>query len=296
MDQELTGIAGWAVDVMESLGGFGAFLLIGLENLFPPLPSEIILPLAGFTASLGTLGMVEMIVWCTAGSVIGAWLLYGVGYALGRDRTRAIMGALPLVNISDIDKTEAWFRKHGTWTVLLGRMIPIFRSLISIPAGVTKMKLPIFTALTLVGSLIWNTVLISLGYVLGENWTRVEGWVGIFSRIVLVAVIVFVIWWIGHRIYTTRKNRKDDTDQVAGTDQSEVTDQKTGGAPATDTAQSSGANSAGSTTAGASENPHPETKAEESASHADGHSGATDSRQQNSTEPDPPTTEPEEHA
>ena len=109
MDQELTGIAGWAVDVMESLGGFGAFLLIGLENLFPPLPSEIILPLAGFTASLGTLGMVEMIVWCTAGSVTGAWLLYGVGYALGRDRTRAIMGALPLVNISDIDKTEAWF-------------------------------------------------------------------------------------------------------------------------------------------------------------------------------------------
>lgn len=200
MQEDLTGVAGWAVDVMEALGGFGAFLLIGLENLFPPLPSEIILPLAGFTASLGTLSLIEMILWCTAGSVVGAWLLYGVGAALGRERTRKIMGALPLVNVNDIVKTEAWFDKHGKWTVFLGRMIPIFRSLISIPAGVTRMTLVGFTLLTTAGSLIWNTILIYAGYLLGENWAAVEDWVSVLSTIVLVAVIVFLIWWIGRRV------------------------------------------------------------------------------------------------
>ncbi|WP_077138313.1 DedA family protein [Flaviflexus massiliensis] len=208
MDSELTGIAGWAVDVMETLGGFGAFLLIALENLFPPLPSEIILPLAGFTASLGTLSLVEMIIWCTAGSVIGAWALYGVGAALGRERTRKIMGALPLVNVDDIVKTESWFDKHGKWTVLLGRMIPIFRSLISIPAGVTRMPLITFSLLTLVGSLIWNTILIYAGFALGENWDRVEGWVGTLSTIVIIVVVVLLAWWITRRIMSNISTRR----------------------------------------------------------------------------------------
>ncbi|MEZ7898631.1 MAG: DedA family protein [Flaviflexus sp.] len=234
MEQDLTGIAGWAVSVMESLGGFGAFLLIALENLFPPLPSEIILPLAGFTASLGSLTLIEMIIWCTAGSVVGACALYAVGAALGRERTRKIMGALPLVNVNDIVKTEAWFDKHGKWTVLLGRMIPIFRSLISIPAGVTRMPLVIFTVLTLTGSLIWNTVLIYAGYILGENWSRVEGWVGIFSRIVLIAIVVFLVWWIARRTLRNIKLKKEGADpnavdaEVANhtdtTDQSESVD------------------------------------------------------------------------
>ena len=209
MEEDLTGVAGWAVDVMETLGGFGAFLLIGLENLFPPLPSEIILPLAGFTASLGTLGLVEMIAWCTAGSVIGAWLLYGVGAALGRDRTRKIMGALPLVNVNDIVKTEAWFDQHGRWTVLLGRMIPIFRSLISIPAGVTRMSFPIFTGLTAAGSLVWNTILIYAGYLLGENWSTVENWVGVLSKIVIVAILVLLVWWVARRIAANRKSAQE---------------------------------------------------------------------------------------
>lgn len=215
MDSELTGIAGWAVDVMETLGGFGAFLLIALENLFPPLPSEIILPLAGFTASLGTLSLVEMIIWCTAGSVIGAWALYGVGAALGRERTRKIMGALPLVNVDDIVKTESWFDKHGKWTVLLGRMIPIFRSLISIPAGVTRMPLVTFSLLTLAGSLIWNTILIYAGFVLGENWDRVEGWVGTLSTIVIIVVIVFLAWWITRRVISNMKTKRLHNEQGA---------------------------------------------------------------------------------
>ena len=203
-DAPLTGIAAWAVGVMETLGGFGAALLIGLENLFPPLPSEVILPLAGFTASQGTLGLVEVIVWCTAGSVVGAWVLYAIGALLGRDRTRAIMNWLPLVKMEDVDRTEAWFHKHGKGTVFVGRMIPIFRSLISIPAGITHMPPLLFTALTLAGSLIWNTVLIVAGYTLGENWHIVEQYVGIFSKIVIVAVILFLAWFVVSRVRAMR--------------------------------------------------------------------------------------------
>nr|WP_319593299.1 DedA family protein [Georgenia subflava] len=214
-DAPLDGIAGWAVSVMETLGGFGAALLIGLENLFPPLPSEVILPLAGFTASQGDLGLVEMIVWCTGGSVVGAWVLYGIGALLGRDRTRAIMNWLPLVKMEDVDKTEAWFHRHGKGTVFLGRMIPIFRSLISIPAGVTRMPVVLFTALTLAGSLIWNTVLIVAGYWLGEQWHVVEEYVGIFSRVVIVAVILLLAWFVVARV---RALRIEHREHASGTD------------------------------------------------------------------------------
>jgi membrane protein DedA with SNARE-associated domain len=206
-DAPLNGIAGWAVSVMESLGGLGAALLIGLENLFPPLPSEVILPLAGFTASQGSLGLVEMIVWCTAGSVVGAWVLYGIGALLGRERTRAIMNWLPLVKIEDVDKTEAWFHRHGKGTVFLGRMVPIFRSLISIPAGITRMPLALFTALTLAGSLVWNTALIVAGYALGENWHVVEQYVGIFSRVVIVVVILALAWFVVARVRSMRVHK-----------------------------------------------------------------------------------------
>ena len=200
----LDGIAGWAVNVMETLGGFGAALLIALENLFPPLPSEVILPLAGFTASQGSLGLLEMILWCTAGSVVGAWVLYGIGALLGRERTRAIMNWLPLVKLEDVDKTEAWFHRHGKGTVLVGRMIPIFRSLISIPAGITRMPLVLFTALTLTGSLVWNTALIVAGYALGENWHIVEQYVGVFTKVVIVLVVLALAWFVVSRVRAMR--------------------------------------------------------------------------------------------
>ncbi|TRW46006.1 DedA family protein [Georgenia yuyongxinii] len=200
---------------MESLGGFGAALLIGLENLFPPLPSEVILPLAGFTASRGSLGLVEVILWCTAGSVVGAWVLYGIGALLGRERTRAIMNWLPLVKIEDVDKTEAWFHRHGKGTVFLGRMIPIFRSLISIPAGITRMPLLLFTALTLAGSLVWNTVLIVAGYALGENWHIVDQYVGVFSRVVIVAVLLALAWFVVARVRSMRVHKHSGDDAAA---------------------------------------------------------------------------------
>ncbi|MFC7585921.1 DedA family protein [Nonomuraea antimicrobica] len=125
----------WLVGLMESLGALGAGIAIALENLFPPLPSEVILPLAGFTASKGSMDLLDVLIFTTLGSVVGALALYGVGALLGRERTLAIAAKLPLVKISDIEKTEAWFQRHGRKTVFFGRMIPIFRSLISVPAG-----------------------------------------------------------------------------------------------------------------------------------------------------------------
>ena len=180
----LTGIAAWAVGIMTALGGPGAALLIALENLFPPLPSEVFLPLAGFSAGTGSSSMTVLsaILWCTSGSVVGAWALYGVGAWLGRERTRRILAKMPLVKTSDIDRTEAFFQRWGGWTVFTGRMVPVFRSLISIPAGITRMNPWQFTLLTTAGAAIWNTILIGAGYLLGANWTVVEGYVDVFLK------------------------------------------------------------------------------------------------------------------
>jgi membrane protein DedA with SNARE-associated domain len=197
----------WLITLMETLGAPGAGLAIALENLFPPLPSEVILPLAGFTASRGEMDLLEVLVWTTAGSVFGALALYWVGALLGRRRTLAIAAKLPLVKVSDIEKTEAWFLKHGKKTVFFGRMIPIFRSLISIPAGVERMPLLTFTLLTTVGSLIWNTVFVLAGYYLGENWSLVESYVGVGTNVVIGIVVLAVLVFIGVRVAERRKGR-----------------------------------------------------------------------------------------
>jgi len=197
----LDGVAGWAVNLMETLGVVGAALAIALENLFPPLPSEIILPLAGFTASQGSFGLVEAIVWTTVGSVVGALALYTVGALVGRERTRWIAERLPLVKIEDVDRTEQFFLRHGGATVFFGRFIPIFRSLISIPAGVERMPLWKFTALTTAGSAVWNTVFVYAGYALGENWHVVEEYAGVFQTVVVVVVALAVAWFVTTRVW-----------------------------------------------------------------------------------------------
>lgn len=203
---ELTGIADWAVQFMERLGAPGAGLLIALENVFPPLPSEVILPLAGFTASRGDFQLWEALVWTTLGSVIGAMILYAIGAALGMQRTVAIAERIPLIQTSDIDKTVAWFHKHGTKAVFFGRMLPIFRSLISIPAGIERMPIPTFLALTLVGSLIWNSIFVIAGYQLGENWHRVEQYAELFQYLVIALVGLAVLYFIVRRVRSQRSS------------------------------------------------------------------------------------------
>ncbi|WP_329787559.1 DedA family protein [Lentzea sp. DG1S-22] len=193
-------LAEWAVSLMESLGGVGAAVVVGLDNLFPPIPSELVLPLAGFSASKGVFSFPAALFWTTLGSVLGAVVVYLAGLLLGRDRTRRLVSRLPLVRVSDFDRTEAWFTRHGTKAVFLGRMVPLFRSFISLPAGVERMNFPKFLVLTTAGSLIWNTVFVSAGYLLGENWHRVESYAGIFQKLVIAAVVVAVVLFVVTRL------------------------------------------------------------------------------------------------
>ncbi|MFD0904744.1 DedA family protein [Actinomadura sediminis] len=190
---------------MEQLGAPGAGIAIALENLFPPLPSEIILPLAGFTASQGKMNLIAALIWTTVGSVVGALALYGIGAVIGRDRIRRLVARLPLVKIEDLDRTEAWFAKHGAKAVFFGRMIPIFRSLISIPAGVERMPLSKFLLYTTLGSAIWNTIFVMAGYGLGDQWHKVEEYVGIYSKGVLAVVAVAVVAFLAFRVVKSRK-------------------------------------------------------------------------------------------
>ncbi|MEE1753304.1 DedA family protein [Streptomyces sp. SP18CS02] len=191
----------WINSLMDTLGAPGAGIAIALENLFPPLPSEVILPLAGFASATGRMNLIAALLWTTAGSVVGALALYGVGALLGRDRTVSLAARLPLVKVSDIERTEAWFGRHGTKAVFFGRMVPIFRSLISVPAGVERMRLPVFLALTTLGSAIWNTVFVLAGYLLGDNWEDVTRYVSMYSKAVLVVAVGAVLVFVAVRLF-----------------------------------------------------------------------------------------------
>lgn len=194
------GVAGWAAGLVDTMGGPGAGLAIALENLFPPLPSEVILPLTGFAAGQGVISLASALFWTTLGSVVGAVALYWIGALFGRRRMHALWARLPLVKVSDLERTEAWFARHGTKAVLLGRMVPIFRSLISVPAGVERMPVPVFLLLTTVGSLLWNSVLVMAGYWLGDRWDLVEGYVGVLSKAVLVLALVALAAYLAVRL------------------------------------------------------------------------------------------------
>ncbi|MER0243381.1 DedA family protein [Streptomyces sp. HSW2009] len=205
------GLAGWAADLVDAMGGPGAGLAIALENLFPPLPSEVILPLTGFAAGQGVLSLASALFWTTAGSLVGALVLYWIGALFGRERMHALWAKLPLVKPSDLDRTEEWFAKHGTKAILLGRMVPIFRSLISIPAGVERMRLPVFMLLTTLGSFVWNAVLVLTGYWLGDQWDAVETYVGFLSKAVLVVVVVSIVAFVVVRFRNRKQVRQRGT-------------------------------------------------------------------------------------
>ncbi|MFI0515580.1 DedA family protein [Streptomyces sp. WSLK1-5] len=190
----------WVHGLMDTLGAPGAGVAIALENLFPPIPSEAILPLAGFAASAGRMSLLAVLLWTTAGSVVGALALYGVGALLGRDRTVALAARLPLLKVSDVERTEAWFLRHGTKAVFFGRMIPVFRSLVSIPAGVERMPLPVFLALTTLGSALWNTAFVLAGHALGANWAQVTDVVSAYSKVVLGAAALAVAAFVAVRL------------------------------------------------------------------------------------------------
>lgn len=200
-----TGLAGWTVDLMNSLGLFGAGLAVALDNFFPPIPSEIILPLAGFAASQGTFSLMGALIATTVGSVFGAMVLYGLGFFFGRDRAVRVFEKTPLLKVSDLERTEAWFAKHGAKAVFFGRMVPLFRSLISIPAGVERMNALAFFVLTTAGSLIWNSIFVIAGYRLGENWDVVEPYASVFQKLVILAVLLVVGSFVFVRVRELRR-------------------------------------------------------------------------------------------
>jgi len=188
--EPMTGLAGWAVGLIDALGGPGAAIIVGLDNLFPPIPSELVLPLAGFSASRGVFTLLGALFWTTLGSLAGAVIVYWLGALLGRARTRALVARIPLMKVGDFDRTETWFARHGGKAVFLGRMVPIFRSLISLPAGVERMPFGRFLLLTTAGSLLWNTAFVVAGYLLGESWSLVDRYGSVFQYVVLAAVAV----------------------------------------------------------------------------------------------------------
>ncbi|MFS0700219.1 DedA family protein [Cellulomonas sp. 179-A 4D5 NHS] len=170
---QLTGLAGWAVSTVELLGPVGVGVLVVLETVFPPIPSEVVLPVAGLLAGQGRMSLALAVLGATAGSVVGALVLYWAGMRLGSERLQRIADRLPLVEPSDVQRAEDWFHRHGGSAVLIGRCVPVVRSLVSIPAGIERMPLGRFLAYTTLGSAVYNGVLVTLGYALGSRWTRI---------------------------------------------------------------------------------------------------------------------------
>lgn len=194
------------INIMNKYGYLGILFLITVENIFPPIPSEVILTLGGFMTSKDgvTMSLLGVIMYSTFGSMLGAIILYYVGYIFNKDRllkiVRSKVGRVLCLKESDIIKSDNSFNNNGDLTVLYSRFVPILRSLISIPAGVNRMKFSIFLIYTFIGSLIWNTVLVSLGKLVGENYMVVAGVFSKYSKVVLVLLILFIIYKIYKKI------------------------------------------------------------------------------------------------
>ena len=196
----------WITEVMNTYGYIGIFLLIALENIFPPIPSEVILTFGGFMTTTTNLSVFGVIIVSTIGSVAGAIILYGIGVLLNVDRLERIVdkwGHILRITSKDIKKADDWFHRFGVWTIFFGRLVPLIRSLISIPAGMSRMNMGIFLLLTTIGTLIWNTILVSVGAAVGASWSDIVGYMDIYSNVVYlilaVLIVLFLVFYIKKR-------------------------------------------------------------------------------------------------
>jgi membrane protein DedA with SNARE-associated domain len=198
------GITSFLLDLVDRLGAVGVGLTILIETVIPPIPSEAVFGLAGANINAGKMSVVPVVLFATLGSIVGALFFYAVGRVLGPRRAHAFLDRLPLVETEDVDRTFEWFEKHGRGAVFFGRMVPIVRSFISVPAGVVRMPLLPFLVYTAAGSLIWNSVLIGLGIAAGDfiqNNLK-------YLDYVVVAVAVLAVGWMVYRRATDLYRRR----------------------------------------------------------------------------------------
>ena len=196
----------WIIDLIDQYGYWGVFFLIALENIFPPIPSEVILTFGGFMTNSTGLSIVGVIVTATIGSVFGAVILYGIGLLLDVERLEKLIdryGKILRLTKDDIYKADAWFDRYGIWTVFFCRVVPLVRSLISIPAGMSNMSFGLFLLFTTLGTLIWNTILVNVGAAVGSNWHDIVQYMDMFSNVVYVILMLLfllaVIWYMRKR-------------------------------------------------------------------------------------------------
>jgi membrane protein DedA with SNARE-associated domain len=197
----------WLTHFIEQYSYLGIFLMMALENVFPPIPSEVILTFGGFMTTRTTLTVPGVILAATLGSVLGAILLYAIGRYLDVSKIEKVVeryGHLLRIKKTDIQKADAWFDKYGYWTILFCRMIPLVRSLISIPAGMTGMGLPLFLLFTTIGTLLWNVALVLVGALLGESWEQVLHVMDVYSKFVYIGIGVV---GVGFLVVFVRKRR-----------------------------------------------------------------------------------------
>lgn len=199
----------WITSIMEQLGYFGIALLMFLDNIFPPIPSEIIMPSAGYTASQGQLLLVGVVIAGCIGSLIAAALLYWVGYTFNHERIFRFVdryGKFLFLKSSDVKKSLDWFEQYGHRIVFFGRMIPAVRSLISIPAGMSHMPFWKFMFYSSLGTIIWTTFLASVGFYFGENQILMQQIFSQASYIILSLLAIFLLWLAYRRYLHKRKS------------------------------------------------------------------------------------------
>ncbi len=191
----------WIIEFMEQFGYLGVFLMIALENVFPPIPSEVVLTFGGFMTTKSDLTVMGVVIAATLGAIAGAIILYLIGLLLNVDQLEKIIdrwGHILKLKKEDIEKADHWFDRYGIWTVFFCRMIPIVRSLISVPAGMARMNMFLFLIFTSLGTLIWNIILVNLGAAFGEAWTKVLEYMSIYSSvfyIIFAILFILVVFW-----------------------------------------------------------------------------------------------------
>ncbi len=210
--EQFGGFTGWVAVVLDALGAVGVALLVALESIIPPVPSEIVLAMAGYLAGEGRFNVVLIVIAATVGSLVGALALYWLGAGLGEDRLKRWLDRLPLVDLDDLERADRWFERHGRWAVLFGRLVPVVRSLVSIPAGANRMPLGEFVAFTTLGSGAWNGLIIGLGYTLGTRWKDIDRYSSWFNYAIYAVFAVLIVSWAVKKV--RRRRRRRDRESV----------------------------------------------------------------------------------